>query len=211
MRFLWENHREIIRDCMNIDMSFRSRRLPSFLFKLIPMLTALIYTIPASELFTTPLAVGGGGVEGLGRRFGMAVSGVALGPAIAMLLAFFLKTAGRWLGGKGGWNQLRVVIAWAQIPHLLTWLLGFGIMYGRMNTYDFSEKIFTVLWYLFYLVPLPATILTVVYSIVGVSEAHQLDLGRSFATIMIANFFLVIAGAFLTAGLFLFGLPFMIQ
>ena len=202
LKFLWKHHRELIRSTMNTDMGILSRSLLGVLLQLIPIFTALIYTVQASLPYFK---------IDFGRQLGTIFSAFILGPFVVFLLAFFLKITGRWFGGKGTWNQLRVALAWAQIPHLLTWLLGFGIMYLKVTQSGALGMVFTILWYLFYLVPLSATVLTVVYLVVGVSEVHQLSPGRSFATLVIANFFFVLSSAALVFAFFLFGMPLIAQ
>ena len=188
MQFLWENHREVIRDTMNTDMSLRSSKITALWFKLLPGFLGLFYSIPASGLFTEPRSY-----ENVPAKFGIAISGLILGPVFVMLLAFYIKLAGSWLGGKGNWNPLRIVLAWAQTPHFAALLIGFAVLQGKMHASShLAEGLWTATWYLFYILAAFATALMVIYYLVGVSEVLGISKLRSFFVILIAHFFMTL-------------------
>ncbi len=131
------------------------------------------------------------------------------------LIAFFAGgfmywLCGKMLGGKGEFSRIVTVLGWAQLPGLLLALaIPLGILH-QYTTQDSSGSV-SAAYGLYMLVAFCFGIYAIVLSVIAISEAHQLTIGQSIGTLVlafcaIAVLFVVLLLIFVIFGLAIGGL-----
>lgn len=111
---------------------------------------------------------------------------------------------GRWLGGKGTSAEVRIVVAWSQIPIIalafinFTWTLATTLAYGNISMEDIMSAAYTVdpsqicldcgLRFIDFALELWACAIM----IVGLSEINKFSKWRAFATMLIIGILLLL-------------------
>ncbi|CAM3112732.1 Yip1 family protein [Filibacter tadaridae] len=96
---------------------------------------------------------------------------------------------GTWIGGSGGFDELKMATAISKIPYLLVsliWLVDIAILGGGMFTeeYDFSRT--QIIWlFISGFVAIVTGIWTFVITIFAIAEAHRFSAWKSLLTMFI--------------------------
>ena len=114
------------------------------------------------------------------------------------VLALLLYLVGRWTSGKATFQQVRAVIAWAEIPHVVlvaSWLLG-TVFFGRLlfvNTEALGASPPPALLFgmmLVYLTSLVCLSWSFVILVQGLAEAQGMSAWKSLGSILTAGLML---------------------
>lgn len=131
-----------------------------------------------------------------------------VGLAAIYIVAWFLHICGRWIGGKGSCAEIRMAVAWSNVPNLVTlgiWCILFGMFGGQVLDRGFAES--QVVGYqagILFLLMLAEFVISIwgfVILLNTLAEVQQFSLWRAFFNLVIpfagVVAFMWLLGAFL--------------
>lgn len=127
------------------------------------------------------------------------IAGGLFGWIWTYLYSALVNWTGKWLKGKGDTRSIVRIIAYAQLPNILSMLLLIPLIIGYGNdvfrsdldlTGD-NETVNSVL-YMINLLDIVLAVWTIVLSVIGISEVQKLSVGKSILNILLPAFVIIV-------------------
>lgn len=125
------------------------------------------------------------------------------------LSSWFLGVTGRWIGGKAYHKPIETVVAWANMPGILTLvaIMPMLLLMGRepfRSVPDIRGPLEIVVYYGYAASAVVLGIYSLILLVIGLSVVHHFSIGKAVANLVIA--FLTIAVPILLIVLLIFGI-----